>query len=70
MLYLLPLTCAITAVLIFLFVSEASFASKFIVTVLLIGSIALRVFFPHLWLVSLLIQIIVTIGVLLYLKVN
>jgi hypothetical protein len=70
MLFLIPLVCAIVFGSIFVFATEASGFAKLLVAVLVIASLVIKFFLPGLWLAAVIIQVIVSIGILLYLKVN
>ena len=70
MLMLLPLACAVVLGGIYVFATEASGWSKFVVLMLVGASLVLRFAFPSLWLPALLIQVVVSLGILLYLKVK
>jgi len=70
MLFLLLLVCAIVLGGMYVFGSEASTGSKLLVAALVIASLIMQFMFPRLWLIALIVQVIVSIGILLYLKAN
>lgn len=67
---LLPLACSIILGAIYVFATEASGFSKFLVLILVAGAAITWFKYPALWLVALLVEVVVSIGILLYLKVN
>ena len=67
---LLPLACSVVLAGFFVFATEASGFSKLLVLLLVAGSLVMRFAFPALWLPALIVQVIVSIGILLYLKVH
>jgi hypothetical protein len=70
MLYWLPLVCSIVLGGMYVFGTDASVGSKMLVALFVIASLVMHFVFPALWLIALLIQVIVSIGILLYMKVN
>jgi hypothetical protein len=70
MIYFLPLVCSILLGGIFIFTAGPSGGSKLLVAALVIASLVMQFLLPVLWLVALLIQVILSIGILLYLKIH
>jgi len=67
---ILPLACSIIFGAIYVFATEASGFSKFLVLLLVAGAAVAWFKLPAWWLVALLVEVVVSIGILLYLKVN
>jgi len=70
MLFWLPPVCTIVLGVIYVFITEASAGSKLLVAALVIASFGMNVVFPGTWLIALIMQVIISIAILLYLKVN
>ncbi|MEJ2420850.1 MAG: hypothetical protein P8018_03825 [Acidobacteriota bacterium] len=69
MVLFVPFVCVIILGIIFVFFTEASNFSKAVVGVLVVGSVAVKFGAPRFWLLVLIVQVILSIAILLYLKV-
>ena len=67
---LIALLAALVATVWFAFATEASRNSKVLVVAVCVSSLAFRFSFPQWWLVGLLLQAVLVIGVVLYAKVH
>ena len=70
LLEIVPLVSVFLLGLLFLFISEASIRTKLVVGFLLAGSIFLQFAVPALWLVRLLLQILLCIGLIIYFQIK
>ena len=70
MVMIMPLACSFILGAIYVFTTEASGFSKFLLLLLVVGAALTWFKYPALWLVALLIEVLVSVGILLYLKVN
>ncbi len=67
---ILPLACSVILGAIYAFATEASGFSKLVVLLLVAGSAVVWFKYPAWWLAALLVEVLVSIGILLYLKVK
>lgn len=70
MLSVLPAACVIVLCAFFIFGSDAAPLTKTIVGILAAVSFLIRILTPGAWIVSLLLQVFLSIGILLYMQVN
>ncbi len=67
---ILPLACSVILGAFYVFATEASGFSKLVVLLLVAGAAFVSFRHPAWWLAALLVEVIVSIGILLYLKVK